>query len=65
MKVLKTIVASALVALPVGLAACSETISHKEEVRTNMDGSKTRTEKTIERNPDGTTTVTEDKVRSK
>ena len=42
------------------LTACSEVVEHHESTRANLDGSRTRTESTVRKNPDGTTTIDKD-----
>jgi hypothetical protein len=59
----KTLLMSALLAAPIAMAACSETVYHKEQSRENLDGSRTKTQTTVRENPDGTTTTDTTKVR--
>jgi hypothetical protein len=58
--VLMTIIAATPLCV---LPACSETVYHHDQTKTNWDGSRTRSETTVRRNPDGTTTTDTDKVR--
>ncbi len=57
-------VALSLTGAPMLLTGCDREVAHKEEVKTNSDGSQTKDETTVTQKPDGTTVKETDKSKT-
>jgi hypothetical protein len=57
-------VALSLTGAPMMLTGCDREVSHKEDVKTNSDGSQTKDEKTVKQTPDGNTVTETEKSKT-